>query len=310
MRGSREQIQWQRESSFRVIRWQQSVSSVELLAAPGKIQRLSGEGTHWHYHTAMELTHFATGGGTRFVGDHIGSFEPGDVVLLGGQLPHYWHVQGPSSGLAAQWSFPPEHPFWVFPETAGLNNLFERAGRGVRYTGRTAALVAAGLQKLGRVDGAERLGTLLLLFGLMHHAPATDQTVLSTRSFSLPTEAGHQQAMRQAVRYLLANYRDEIRLEELLKLTRMSKATFSRQFKRHAGKSFSDFVSRVRLQSACRELVETDRTVIEVALACGFNQISFFNRLFRRVFGCAPKQYRERQRKASKEHQPPKDGAE
>ena len=91
---------------------------------------------------------------------------------------------------------------------------------------------------------------------------------------------GYQGVMRDAVRHLVANYRDEIQLQELLKLTHMSKATFSRQFKKHSGKSFSDFLSHVRLQAACRQLVETDRSIMEIALASGFNQISFFNRIF------------------------------
>ncbi len=292
MVGSHEQIQFPGGHSFRVIRWWQNPGKVEALIGLGKVQRISGQGLHWHYHVAMELTCFVTGGGTRFVGDHIGSFGPGDVVLLGEKIPHYWHLYGASSGFAVQWIFPPDHPFWAFPETAPLAALFKRAGRGIRYTGHTATLVVAELQKLAQSDGVERLGALLLLLGLMHRAPAGEQTLLSTRSFSLPTEAGHQEAMRDAVRYLLANYRDEIRLEELLKLTHMSKATFSRQFKKHAGKSFSDFLSHVRLQASCRQLVETDQSIMEIALACGFNQISFFNRIFRRVFRCSPKLYR------------------
>ncbi len=130
----------------------------------------------------------------------------------------------------------------------------------------------------------------------MQSAPGSDQTLLSSRSFSLPAASAHQQVMAEAVRYLLANFRDAVRLEELLRLTGASKPTFCRQFKRHSGKTFREFVSQVRLQAAGRELPETDHAILEVALASGFGQLSFFNRIFRRVLGCAPTVYRERKR--------------
>jgi AraC-like DNA-binding protein len=103
--------------------------------------------------------------------------------------------------------------------------------------------------------------------------------------------------MAEAVCYLVANFRDTIRLDEVLRHTHMTKPTFSRQFKKHSGQSFSDFVTRLRLEAVCRQLVETDRTILEIALACGFSQISFFNRIFRRFLHCNPTRYRDRERR-------------
>jgi AraC-like DNA-binding protein len=77
----------------------------------------------------------------------------------------------------------------------------------------------------------------------------------------------------------------------------MSKPTFSRQFKKHCGKTLSDFVQQVRLDAACHELAETDHPIIDVALGNGFSQISFFNRVFRRAIQCSPSEYRARTRK-------------
>jgi transcriptional regulator GlxA family with amidase domain len=112
----------------------------------------------------------------------------------------------------------------------------------------------------------------------------------------LPADSRHRHAISEALRYLLANYRNELRLQEVLRLTRMSRATFSRQFKRHSGKTFSEFVSHIRLQSARRELVETERSVLEIASSCGFSEVSFFNRIFRRMVICTPSEYRTRER--------------
>jgi AraC-like DNA-binding protein len=84
--------------------------------------------------------------------------------------------------------------------------------------------------------------------------------VLSARAFLLSEKGAHQSAMAEAVRYLLANFRDTIRLGQILRLTHMSKPTFSRQFKKHSGQSFSDFITQLRLQAVCHELAANERS--------------------------------------------------
>jgi len=263
-------------------------------------ERITGKGAQWHHHVEMELTAFTAGQGVFFVGDHIGPFAAGEVVLLGENLPHHWHTRGPSAGFSVQWNFPPEHALWAFPESLPLSDMFKRAGHGIRYTGHTAAAVTAGLGEIARAAGLDRVGLLLRLLSLMANAPTSEQNLLSRRSFSLPADSIQQQAIKDALRYLLANFRNEIRLADVLRLTRMSKATFSLQFKKYSGKTFSEVVSQLRLQSACRELVETDRPVLTIALSCGFTEISFFNRLFRRVLRRSPTEYRMQERRRRK----------
>ncbi|MFO1530300.1 MAG: AraC family transcriptional regulator [Kiritimatiellia bacterium] len=301
MRGTREQIHLPSGHSFRVLRWTHGLRDVESVLAPGRVARIVGEGAHWHYHIEMELTLFISGEGIRFVGDNIGPFAAGDVVLLGEKLPHYWHARGPSSGLSVQWSFPHGHAFWAFPELFACAGLFRKAGRGIRYTGRTAALIHSALHELAASSGADRLGLLLRLLDRLESAPESDQKSLSSSSFVLKGAERHQQAMRDVVRYLLANFRDEIRLPDVLRLARMSKPTFARQFKKHSGKTFSDFLTHIRLQDACRELAGTGRSVLDISLSSGFSHVSFFNRVFRRIMRRSPREYRRmanRRRKA------------
>ncbi len=296
MLGNLERITSASGHSFRVLHWTNNLREVEALIEPNHPESITGAGDRWHYHIEMELTTFTRGEGAFFVGDHIGPFSAGEVILLGENVPHHWHMRGPSAGFSVQWDFPPEHPFWMFQETRPLADLFKRAGHGIRYGGRTAAAVTAGLQDIARTTGLDRLGLLLCLFSLVAGAPAAEQTLLSRRSFSLPTDSIHQESIKEALRYLLANFRSAIRLAEVLRLTHMSKTTFSRQFKRYSGKTFSEALSQLRLQSACRELVETDRPVLGIALSCGFAEISFFNRVFRRRFRRSPSEYRARER--------------
>lgn len=300
MPGKLERITLTAGRSFRVLRWSENLGTVESVLDAGHTERISGQGQHWHYHAEMELTAFTAGEGTFFVGDHIGPFAAGEVVLLGENLPHYWHARGSCAGFSVQWNFPPEHAFWTFPESGPLADLFKKAGHGIRYIGHTATVATTLLQEIALTTGLDRLSLLLRLFSVVASAPGAEQGLLSLRSFSLPAGSKHRPAISEAVRYLLANYRNEIRLPEVLRLTRMRKATFSRQFKRHSGKTFTQFVSDLRLQSARRELVETDRSILEIAVSCGFSEVSFFNRIFRRRLRCSPSEYRTRERRRGK----------
>ncbi len=298
MRVEREKIQIPRGHSFRMLRWSHSLRDVDCVVAPGKMEKIISEGMHWHFHVEMELTLFTEGHGTRFVGDHIGSFEGGDLVLLGSKLPHYWHTRGNSGGISVQWHFPEGHPFWAFPENLSLLELFERAGRGLRLSGSTATRISALLREMIQAQGVEQLSLLLQTLALIAAAPEKERTFLSVRSFVLAAESHYQQSISKVMRHLIAHFREEVRLEDVLALTDLSRPTFARQFKKHAGRTMSEFLNRLRLQAACRELLESDRGVLEIALDCGFTQVSFFNRLFRRLQKCSPTEYRNRQGRA------------
>ncbi len=280
--------------SFRFLRWRGRVSEAELLLEGGKKRKIGGEGDRWHFHSAMELTLFSEGQGTRFVGDHIGAFGPQDLVLLGAGLPHYWHVRGFSRGVSLQWDFPEGHPFWNFPELCVLRPLFERAARGLRIHGRSGERIAGALSAIEHADGPERLAAFLSLFGLLERGLTSGSEVseLSRNAFHIRDAAGRQQALGEAMRYLLAHFRTEVRLEKLLEITGMSKSTFSRQFQRHSGKTFQEFVLSLRMQAVCRALLESDASVAFIAQDCGFSEVSFFNRAFRRIQGCTPSEYR------------------
>lgn len=296
MLGDRESIQLPEGHSFRVLRWTRSLRDVESVLAPGVSKRFPGKGTHWHFHPEMELTWFRSGSGTRFVGDHLGSFEAGDLVLLGAHLPHYWHTRDASSGLSIQWHFPVDHPFWLFPENRELSDLFKQAGRGLRFSGESARQAARQMQTLSDSRSIAKLGAFLQLLSDLHDAPEHEKIELSKQSFRLPGDSSQQGAISTAMSHLIHHFREEIRIEDLLKLTHMSRTTFARQFKRHSGQPFSEFLNRLRLQAACRELEHGDRSILDISIDCGFTQVSFFNRLFRRQMGCSPRDFRKNSR--------------
>jgi AraC-like DNA-binding protein len=288
----RETINIPAGQSFRLIRWRSSVKEVESLLADGGRKPLKGEGSHWHYHPEMELTLFTTGRGDRFTGDHIGHFAEGDLVLLGGMLPHHWHAAGKTSGLSLQWHFPADHPLWQLPEADGLRELFQRAAGGLRLTGEVHGRIAGMMEELAGLKGLARFGRFVELLATLAAAPPGELEALASRSFLPPADATYQESMSRVLRHLVRHFREEIRMAEVLKIAGLTKPTFSRQFRRHTGRSLSDFLIGIRLQAACRELSTTSRSVLDVALGCGFTQVSFFNRAFRRAMGCSPSEYR------------------
>lgn len=291
-----EEINFGAGKAFRLLRWNRSVDRVEVVLAPDRVALLEGKGNHWHYHRAMELTLIQRGAGTRFVADHIELFELGDLVLLGANVPHYWHQRGVSAGLSLQWDFPFEHGIWGFGEAAPLRQLSELALRGLHIKGVTAEIARKRIESIASLSGLARLAAFLEILDGLVTAPSRDIRPLSPRPFALHGSIEHQDAVRRAMSYILAQYREGVSLPELLRLTGMSRATFARQFRRHAGKSFSTFINQVRLQAVRRALRESNELVGNIALDHGFSQLSFFNRVFLREFGVSPSVYRRKSR--------------
>ena len=303
MTVAHELIQWTAGHSFRLLRWHNDLREMDLIIEPGRTRRIHGSGEQWHYHRAFELTWFRSGAGTRCIGDRMRSIRAGDLVLLGSNLPHYWHTHGKSAGWSVQWDWEPTHHVWAVPETQELTSLFREAACGVEFSGRAADAMAARLPELAETSGLDRLALLLRILAVAAAAPKQERAVISRNPKLMGIESRHQVAMQAAIRFLLEHFRRPIRLAELLTLTRMSRPTFSRQFKAHAGKSVGTFLHQIRIEASSHELAETDRAVTDIAMENGLS-VSFFNRLFRRVHGCSPLEYRRHQRRTLRSLRP------
>ena len=294
---TRESINLPSGQSFRLLRfrrWQHATSKVEVMLEKGKSKTIPAGGNQWHYHPACELTCIHSGAGTRLVADEIELFGPNDLILVGHNVPHYWYFKEASSGLAIQWDLPLEHGIWNFVEAGALKKLDKLAKRGLKIRGRTAESVRNQMEGLIPLSGLTRLAAFLSILGEITEAPALDVCPISSKPFSLSGSAAHHEAMRKAVSYILANHHEPISLNDLLQLTNMSRATFARQFQIHAGKSFSSFLNEIRLRQVCKDLEDTAHSVSEIAFRHGFNQLSFFNRLFRRELKLTPSEYRNK----------------
>jgi len=274
--------------SFRLHRWRDNLREVEQFTADGRVVPFEGAGDHWHLHREMELTFIARGHGLRLVGDHIAPVRGPDLELLGPHLPHCIQGLSHSTGICVQFHWPLEHPLRALPELASLAPLWERARRGLLFGAAVRRKIVPRLLAMPEMSVAGRLGMLLQILADLAAAPAGQLTELSSISFSVQEGERYQAGIERVIRRVLEKYAEPISLREALELAGMSRASFERQFPRYTGTTFTEFLCRVRLDHARRQLLGTHENISAIAYATGFNNLSHFNRLYRRMYGRSP----------------------
>ncbi len=289
-----ELIHFRSEQSFRLLRWNDNVSNVEVLTGAGVSEQLVGAGERWHAHPAMELTLVLSGSGMRFIGDSIAPVAPPELVLLGSDVPHYWRGMRSSSGFSLQFDFGPHHPLWKVAELSTLRKLWERSAFGLLYTGDVREQVTALFFQMVDQNPLQRLATLLRILDLLALAPKSEQHKLCGKAFSLANNDPHRFAIEQAIHHIVEESQRGLALVDVAQMVNMSRATFCRHFRRLTGKTFIEFLNDVRLNHAQRLLVEGTLSVGQIATEAGFCNLSYFNRFFRKRMGQSPSVYAQK----------------
>ncbi len=281
--------------SFRLHRWRDNLREVEQFTADGHVMPFAGAGDHWHLHREMELTFIKRGNGLRLVGDHIERFIGPEMELLGPHLPHCVQGLHRSTGISMQFHWPLDHPLRALPEFALLVPLWERARRGLVFGPAVCKRIGPKLLAMPHLSAAGRLGMLLQVLAELAALPSSQSRVLSRMPFSVREGERHQAGIERVIRRVLEKYAEPLSLCDALQLAAMSKATFERQFPRYTGCTLTEFLNRVRLDHARRLLLGSGESISAIAYAAGFNHLSHFNRLYRRLYGASPSTDRARQ---------------
>lgn len=249
----------------------------------------------WHFHPECELTLILRGRGMRYVGDNIARFEAGDLVFLGRDLPHYWwndaDDRGRSHSIVIQFGAEFENgALFDLPEAREIRRLLLLARRGLLLSGRLREQITADILAMRGCGGWKRLCLLMEILGRL--AGARKMRFLASASFA--PELGERDGRRLTAvcQYVNESYADRVEHRRAATLAGLSPAAFSRFFHKRMGKTFEAYVAEVRISHACRSLQEDDVSVLEVALASGFNNLSNFNRQFLRLKGMTPRDYR------------------
>ncbi len=251
----------------------------------------------WHRHPEYELVAIVSGQGQRFVGDHSDHYNPGDLVLIGPNLPHTWHSHATAGGNTRSEAIVIQFArdcmgdgFFDLPEMLPISRLLDESMLGIQFSGKDAGGHVKRMSVLCEAPAPERLvGLLAVLCSL---ARLKERQNLSTRAFSDKPCSERESRLDTALRFIHAHYTEPVRQEQVASRMHMSGSAFCRFFKRCTGKTFVTYVNELRVGHACRMLIETDHTVAEICYAAGFGNLSHFNRQFRRFKNMKPSEFR------------------
>ncbi|QIQ69672.1 HTH-type transcriptional regulator YesS [Pseudomonas coronafaciens] len=252
----------------------------------------------WHFHKEYELHLIVASSGKVFVGDYIGNFNPASLFLTGPNLPHNWISQidegqvVPKRDMLVNFTDELlESGNQVFAELKTLNPLLDRARYGIEFRcKRTIRQAMKQMQKIADSRGVTRLGHFFILLELL--AASDDYQLLSGTAVAHTADEHSVDRTNRAVDYIFAHYGRELPLEEVAEYLGMKPTYFSRVFKQATGRSFVEFVNRLRISKSCELLADGEKPVTDVCFESGFNNISNFNRRFQQLKGMTPSHYR------------------
>lgn len=259
------------------------------------------EQTSWHYHQEFELSFITEGSGKRIVGDSVESFHPGDLIFIGPRIPHVW-ISGElartqHSGrtlesvylLFNQDILPQE--ITSLPEFRDVNRALQLSERGMRITGDTLNQVSRIMLQLPYQGGMKRL---MLFYEILHIIGNSDSfTPLATEGYIKTKFETSNTRVNNIHEFLMNNYREEINLEEIAELVHLAPASVCRFFKSATGQTIFSYLNKIKVDYACKLLMNTDLNIVDISYDCGFNNLSHFNKQFRQITGKTPSQYRK-----------------
>lgn len=253
----------------------------------------------WHWHPETELTLIVEGRGQRYVGGSVQPFEPGDLVLVGGGVPHAWGMATRSSPLEA----------WVVHFDSGLlrreaashddfaavHGVLRRAEHGLLIGGehwRQTHRPRLG-EAMRAMHHGSRLRRTLGLLGLLAEISETATEPLDPSGFASKTRQRDTSRLDPVWGLIAAHWDQPIPLEEAAAVAHLTPSAFARLFKRTMGKTFVQYLHELRIAHACQALTGTDHPITRIAADSGFTNLSNFNRVFRRLQGCTPRTFRK-----------------
>lgn len=251
-----------------------------------------------HFHEEFELNLILNAqGAKRIVGDHIEVIDDLELVLVGPNLTHAWFTHQCTSNeiteVTIQWHkdlF--DDKFLRRNQLSFIRQMFERGGRGITFPKETIKALSPRILSLNQLSGFDSVMELISIL----HDLSTSRNMLALSDTTFNNEQNlnyNSRRIEKAFEYMNQNYHKPITLKDVAKLASMTEVSFSRFIKKRTGNTFIDSLIDIRLGHASRMLIDTTHSIAEVSYNCGFNNISNFNRVFRKKKNCTPKEFRE-----------------
>jgi AraC-like DNA-binding protein len=249
----------------------------------------------WHLHPEYEIVYVESAGGPRHVGGHISKYEGSDLVFIGPNIPHLnfdygVHTECKQVVIQMKENFLGE-AFFNNPEITAIKQLFKKAGYGLSFHGETKIKAAEALKKLQSLDRFNQLLSLLQVFQLL--ATSNEVEVLNNTPAANKAFEKQQKRMSFIYKYVEEHYHLKPNVNMLAQHVNLTTAAFCRYFKKQTKQTFTDFLNRHRISEA-KNLLLQDKTITEACYATGFEQLSYFNKTFKKLTGENPSAFKKR----------------
>ena len=249
----------------------------------------------WHYHKELEILYINKGSGKRYIGSHISYFNKGELILIGGMLPHYSFVdpviQGQKKISVQMREGFPGVTLLMMPEMLSVRLLLERARLGVSFFGKTKTKVGKILTEMESLSPIDRV---IQTFNILKELAQTEEyKVLNSEAYQIEIAPQDNERMRNIFNFVREQFKRQISLDEISEKSNMTPPSFARYFKKNTGKTFTQFVNEYRLVHASKLLAEKPTSITDICFESGFNNFSHFNKLFKEYTGKSPTEYRK-----------------
>jgi len=250
-----------------------------------------------HYHDEFELNFISNAAGAkRVVGDHIEVIDDLELVLVGNNLPHGWFTHQCETRNIVEITIQfhrdlLDEKFLRRNQLSFIRALLERSAKGISFSRATKEAFRPRLEQLSQKSGFD---SVLELISILHDLSISrNMRTLSNGVFTSDKVNYYSRRIEKAFEYMQTYYDKDIALADLAKVVNMPEVSFSRFIKKRTGKTFIESLNEIRLGHATRMLIDTTETISEISYKCGFNNLSYFNRVFKREKGSTPKEFRQ-----------------
>ena len=258
----------------------------------------------WHFHPEIELIYIHKGRGTRFIGNDVHRFEKDELCLVGSNLAHMWRcdpeyfTEGSKLKLDVTVIYFNHDflgdKFFNIPELKNIDSLLQKAQQGIKIKGSTKLQVKELIAKLSKATGLERITTLLTI--LEKIAFSKEREYINTINNPGKIELAEADRLNKVFQYISDNFQRKITLDEIASVANLSAKAFCRYFKSKTRKTLSDFLLEVKVAHACNLILEKDISINQVCYDSGFNNLSNFNRYFKKLMNKTPLEFKKEHR--------------
>lgn len=249
----------------------------------------------WHFHPEIEIVYVEAEKGTRHIAEHISSYEESDLALIGSYIPHLNFDYGVRTRVETVVVQLRENFFQDglehFLELKDIIDLFDRAKTGIAFTGNTKKLAGERLKKLSSLDKFSQFFELLQIFQFLSNS---DEYInLQVRPITNQAIIKNQDRILQIYKYVDENFKEKINTNTIAHLVNLSVPAFCRYFKKATKLTYTDFVNQYRITQA-KKLLLQNKNISEACFSVGFENLSYFNRAFKKITGESPSTFKKK----------------